>query len=60
VDNLILSKLWHSIGETVIIGVEPKEIDWGLELSPELQEKVPQIIDAILAELSNSKGEMRC
>jgi len=60
VDNLIPSKLWHSIGETVSIGVEPKEIDWGLELSPELQEKVPQIIDAILAELSNSKGEMRC
>ena len=60
VDNLILSKLWHSIGETVIIGVEPKEIDWGLELSPELQEKIPQIMDAILAELSNSKGEMRC
>jgi len=60
VDNLILSKLWHSIGETVIIGVEPREIDWGLELSPELQEKIPQIIDAILAELNNSKGEGKC
>ena len=57
VDNLILSKLRHSIGETVIIGVEPREIEWGLELSPELRDKIPQIIDAILAELSNSKGE---
>jgi hydrogenase maturation protease len=60
VDNLMLMKLWHSIGETVIIGVEPKEIEWGLELSPELQEKMPQIIEVILAELNNSKGERKC
>jgi hydrogenase maturation protease len=57
VDNLMLMKLWHKMGETVIIGIEPKEVDWGLELSPELQEKIPQIIDAILAELNSSKGE---
>lgn len=54
VDNLMLMKPWHSIGKTLIIGVEPKEIDWGLELSPELQEKIPQIIEAILAELNAS------
>ena len=62
VNNLILMQLWHNIGEAVIIGVEPREINWGLELSPELQEKMPQIIDAILVELNNtnSKGEMKC
>ena len=60
VDNLMLMKLRHSVGETVVIGVEPREIDWGLELSPELQGKMPQIIDAILAELNYSKGEGKC
>jgi len=62
VDNLMLTQLWHNISEAVIIGVEPREINWGLELSPELQEKMPQIIDAILAELNNTnpKGEMKC
>ena len=66
VDDLMLMQLWHpdfiGIGEAVIIGVEPREINWGLELSPELQEKMPQIIDAILAELNNTnpKGEMKC
>ena len=60
VDNLMLMKLWHSIAEAVVIGVEPKEIEWGLELSPELQEKIPQIIEAILAELNNSKGDGKC
>jgi hydrogenase maturation protease len=53
-DNLMLMRLWHNIGEAVIIGVEPREINWGLELSSELQEKMPQIIETILAELSTS------
>jgi hydrogenase maturation protease len=62
VDSLMLMQLWHKTGEAVIIGVEPREINWGLELSPELQEKMPQIIDAILAELNNKKpeGETKC
>jgi hydrogenase maturation protease len=66
VDSLMLMQLWHpdfiGIGEAVIIGVEPREISWGLELSSELQEKMPQIIDAILSELNNTnlKGEMKC
>ena len=54
VDNLMLMQLWRNIGEAVIIGVEPREITWGLELSPELREKMPQIIETILAELSTS------
>jgi hydrogenase maturation protease len=62
VDSMMLMQLWHNIDEAVIIGVEPREINWGLELSPELQEKMPQIIDAILSELNdtNPKGEMKC
>ena len=62
VDTIKLMQLWHNVDEAVIIGVEPKDIDWGLELSPELREKIPQITDAILAELNNKspKGEMKC
>ena len=61
-DSLRLMQLWHNVGETVIIGVEPRELSWGLELSPELQERMPQIIHAILEELNNTnpKGEMKC
>lgn len=66
VDSLNLIQLWHpdkiGIGEAIIIGVEPREINWGLELSPELKEKMPQIIEVILSELDNSnpKGESKC
>jgi hydrogenase maturation protease len=54
VESLMLMQPWHNIGEAVIIGVEPKEINWGLRLSPELQGKMPQIIDTILSELNTS------
>ncbi len=62
IDSLKLMQLWHNINETVIIGVEPRDIGWGLELSPELQEKIPRIIDVVLTELNNTyaKGETKC
>jgi len=56
IDNLLLMRGLYSIGEITIIGVEPKEIEWGLELSPEVREKLPQIVEIILAELDNSRG----
>ena len=37
--------------ETVIIGIEPKEIEWGTELSPELERKIPEIIRIVLEEI---------
>ncbi len=40
----------------VIIGVEPKQIDWGLEMSPELQERIPQITDLIKEEIDNGEA----
>jgi hydrogenase maturation protease len=35
----------------VIIGIEPKEIDWGTELSAELESKIPEIIAVVLQEI---------
>lgn len=37
----------------VIIGVEPKEIAWGLELSTELSEKLPQIVEVVMDEVGS-------
>ena len=37
----------------IIIGVEPKEVDWGLELSTEVREKLPQIIKVVMDELDS-------
>ena len=55
-DALLLTRHWHNCDVTVI-GIEPKEIGWGLEPSPEVREKIPQIIEAILAELNKGAKE---
>ncbi|MDI6858656.1 MAG: HyaD/HybD family hydrogenase maturation endopeptidase [Dehalococcoidia bacterium] len=38
--------------ETVIIAVEPAEIAWGLELTPLLKEKLPEIVRRVIEEQS--------
>ena len=52
-ENLRAMSLESGPREVVIIGVEPKEISWGLELSPELKEKLPQIVQAVLTEVGD-------
>jgi hydrogenase maturation protease len=37
--------------ETVIVGVEPAELEPGLELSARLQERMPKIIQTVLGEI---------
>jgi hydrogenase maturation protease len=50
----LMESLGNSPKETVIIGVEPKEIDLGLELSPQLEQKVPSVIKVVLEEIECS------
>lgn len=51
----MMSLLGKAPQEIIIIGVQPKEIDWGMELSPELQEKVPEIVRIVLTEIDQAK-----
>ncbi len=56
VETLKMMKALGTAPETtVIIGVEPKEIDWGLELSPELEGKMAEIIDLVHKELKANR-----
>jgi len=43
---------------TVIIGIEPKTIDYGLELSPEVEEKLPEITKLVLKEAEETNTAM--
>jgi hydrogenase maturation protease len=51
----IMRLLYKGPQETVIIGIQPKDMDWGTELSPELQEKIPQIVQIVLEEIKNKE-----
>jgi hydrogenase maturation protease len=37
--------------EVIVIGVEPKDMSDGLDLSPEIEERIPRIIEIVMEEL---------
>jgi hydrogenase maturation protease len=41
--------------EIVVIGIEPKDMSDGTELSPEIEERIPDIIKIVMKELNHSK-----
>jgi hydrogenase maturation protease len=47
-----MSGLIGNTPHTTVIGVEPKSLEMGMELSPEIKEKIPRIIELILEELT--------
>lgn len=49
-----LTSLVGKSPETTIIGMEPKSISLGMDLSPEIKAKIPRIIDLVLKELNDA------
>ena len=51
-------RMMESVGnpprDTVIIGVEPAEVDWGLELTPTLRGKLPDVVRLVVEEQARS------
>jgi len=43
--------------DIIIIGIEPEEIDWGLELSATLSRQLPRIVDIVIDELNGVIGK---
>ena len=39
---------------TVIIGIEPKTMDFGLDLSPEIEDKLPRMMELVLKEIEET------
>jgi len=50
-----LSVLIGKKPHTTVIGVEPKSLKMGMELSPEVKSKIPKIIDLIFEEVNKFK-----
>jgi hydrogenase maturation protease len=49
-ETLTMAKKMGREIDTVIFGVEPKVLDWGMKLSEEVKNKIPTIIEAVLKE----------
>ena len=48
-----LSGLIGKTPHTTVIGIEPKSLEMSMELSPEIEEKIPRIIELVLEELKH-------
>jgi len=46
----VLGLKWRGGPEVVVIGVEPAEIEWRLELSPPIQARLDRILDVVVEE----------
>jgi hydrogenase maturation protease len=53
-----LSGLVGSVPETTIIGVEPKCLEMGMELSPEIEARIPAVIELVREEVARALGQM--
>ncbi len=49
-ESLHMAKKLEMEIHTLIIGVEPKILDWGMTLSKEVESQIPAIIEAVLKE----------
>ena len=49
-ETLSMAKKLHMEIETVIVGVEPEIMGWGMELTDEVRNSIPTIIEAVLKE----------
>jgi hydrogenase maturation protease len=55
IDSLLVArKTGCAPDEVRIIGVEPAEIDGGLELTEQVKEKIPEIINTVLEEIKDA------
>ena len=52
-ETLTMAKKMGKKIQTVIIGVEPKVLDWGMELTDELKNKISTIISIVLKECNS-------
>ena len=53
-DALAMAKIAScSPCEVIIYGIEPKKLDWGTELSPEVAAVIPRVTELIMSELKN-------
>ncbi len=59
VEALSMSEKMGRSPDVVIIGVEPKTIDWGMDLTDELKQQIPNIIEIVLKECLSNGDEKR-
>ena len=50
-------KIGYNFGNVKIVGIQPKEVSRGDSLSEIIEEKMPVLVERVLKEIDNQKGE---
>jgi len=58
-DFLRLAAVMEILPPTIIFGMEPHKIDWGEELSPQVEAKMDKLKNFVLDEIYESLGELK-
>ena len=56
---LALGKQLGKLPETTLIGLEPADMSWGMELSPFLKSAIPSVIEAVFEEVGIREGDYK-
>jgi len=56
VETLAIAQKMGKLPHTVIIGIEPKDIGYGLELSPEVEREMGKMVNLILEEVRDKRN----
>lgn len=53
IDSMHMVRMLGSDPKTMVFGIEPGEIDWGLDLTPPVAAKVPRLVELIREEIKH-------
>ncbi len=58
-DALLLAQALEILPpEVIIFGIQPRQLDWDSNLSPEIEAILPNLVDAVLNEVSETKKDV--
>jgi hydrogenase maturation protease len=56
-ETLAYAEMLEKRPSTVVVGIEPADITpWGTELTPVLQERLPELVESVLTEIAQAGG----
>lgn len=59
VEVLAMAKILDQSPQTVIFGVQPKSLEWGMDISSEIQDQFPRLADLVMSEIHTIRHEGR-
>lgn len=57
IEVLAMAKVLGQAPQTLIFGVQPKSLEWGMDISPEIEALFPRLVEIVLKEVNSIQCE---